>query len=157
MWKTCHIHIKYTACMRVRGSDHKPVVALFELEAKVRPHADAKQVLVAALHKEQEQLGDRLKQLRQQSDACHDALRKHDRVAPSAPTSSNETSSLIDLNFVSSSLANVCLVAYLRTVKFVVRIWIHGRRTATRWTRPLLKARRPLSLLAVSRLCREAS
>ena len=122
--------VKYTACMRVRGSDHKPVVALFELEAKMRPHADAKQVLVAALYKEQEQLGQRLKHLRQQSDPCHVPLPHQHKDARASPmpsasaalsAQSNETSSLIDLNFVSSVWQkSVCRARVFRALVILI-------------------------------------
>ena len=45
--------LEYTSCMDVRGSDHKPVVALLLLDAKLCARAEASQVLLQQLQQEQ--------------------------------------------------------------------------------------------------------
>ena len=37
--------VEYASCMQVRGSDHKPVVALFELKAKERVREGAEKLV----------------------------------------------------------------------------------------------------------------
>jgi len=45
--------LEYTSCMDVRGSDHKPVVALLQLDAKLCARAEASKVLLQQLQQEQ--------------------------------------------------------------------------------------------------------
>ena len=42
--------VEYASCMQVRGSDHKPVVALFELKAKERVREGAEKLVRDIMH-----------------------------------------------------------------------------------------------------------
>lgn len=97
--------VKYSACMKVQGSDHKPVYALMELNSKLRASADASTVLVRALQDEQLQLQKRLLRLRLHScDSTLDnsSLNADKTQLAESAMDSRVTEPLVDLGFVSS-------------------------------------------------------
>ena len=102
--------VKYTACMGVRGSDHKPVCALMCLKAKLDASADARHVLLRALQDEQLHLEKRLVLLRQhQQSSANKArlstaeadVRRRGSFVMAVPSTCSQT--LVDLEFVSRS------------------------------------------------------
>lgn len=99
--------VKYSACMKVRGSDHKPVYAHMELNTKLHASAEASQVLVRALQDEQLQLHKRLLKLRQHScdsgvDVSSSSISVNKTQSANSAMASRVTEPLVDLGFVSS-------------------------------------------------------
>ena len=84
--------LDYTSCMQVRGSDHKPVVALLQLDAKMGARAEASQVLLEQLQQEQQALHHHLLRLATSTARCHTQQRPP-RACPSCRRSTSCSSS----------------------------------------------------------------